>query len=97
MDIHVQLEERVPNIDDTHRHNGNVLLDHLFGATIHSFPVGEDEDAADASLDAMAGNLRAEGRTPYIIGLAASTPPLGARLRGRRDGTRRTMRRHPPL
>ena len=78
MDIHVQLEERVPDIDDTHRRNGNVLLDHLFGATIHSFPVGEDEDAADASLEAMADALRGEGRKPYIIGLAATTPPLGA-------------------
>ncbi len=78
MDCHVQLEERVPNIDDTHRRNGNVLLDHLFGATIYSFPVGEDEDAADASLEKIAENLRGDGRKPYIIGLAASTPPLGA-------------------
>ena len=78
MDCHVQLEERVPDIDDTHRRNGNVLLDHLFGATIHTFPEGENEDAADAALEEIAETLRGEGRTPYIIGLAASTPPLGA-------------------
>jgi len=78
MDIHVQLEERVPDIDDTHRRNGNVLLDRLFGATVHTFPVGEDEDAADASIAAIAEGLRGEGRTPYVIGLAASSPPLGA-------------------
>ena len=78
MDCHVQLEERVPDIDETHRRNGNVLLDRLFGATIHTFPEGEDEDAADASLERIAEDLRGRGRTPYIIGLAASTPPLGA-------------------
>lgn len=78
MDIHVQLEERVPDIDDTHRRNGNVLLDHLFGATIHSFPEGENEDAADAAIGRIAEGLRGQGRTPYIIGLAASSPPLGA-------------------
>lgn len=78
MDCHVQLEERVPDIDDTHRRNGNALLDRLFGATIHTFPEGEDEDAADASVARIAEGLRGDGRTPYIIGLAASTPPLGA-------------------
>ena len=78
MDIHVQLEERVPDIDDTHRRNGNVLLDRLFGATIHSFPEGEDEDAADAAIGQIADGLRGQGRRPYIIGLAASSPPLGA-------------------
>ena len=94
MECHVQLEERVPDIDDTHRRNGNVLLDHLFGATIHSFPEGENEDAADAALAQIADDLRGEGRTPYIIGLAASTPPLGAlgymigalELAGQHDG-----------
>ena len=95
MDCHVQLEERVPDIDETHRHNGNVLLNRLFGATIHSFPEGENEDAADAELEKIAEGLREEGRTPYIIGLAASTPPLGAlgymvaarELLGQRGGT----------
>lgn len=78
MGCHVQLEERVPDITDLHRSNGNVLLNHLFGATVHSFPEGENETAADAALEDLAGTLRAEGRTPYIIGLAASTPPTGA-------------------
>ena len=78
MDCHVQLEERVPDIDATHRQNGNVLLDHLFGATVYSFPEGENEDAADASLAKIAEDLRVRGCNPYIIGLAARTPPLGA-------------------
>ena len=40
MDCHVQLEERVPNVDQTYRASGNVLLDKLFGATIYSYPWG---------------------------------------------------------
>ena len=36
MGCHVQLEERVSNIDATHRMSGNVLLTKLFGATLHS-------------------------------------------------------------
>lgn len=78
MDCHVQLEERVPGVSDLYRTNGNVLLDHLFGATVYSFPVGEDEEAADASLAEIAAGLKASGKRPYIIGLAASCPPLGA-------------------
>ena len=77
MDIHVQLEERVPDVDALYRSSGNVLLDRMLGATIHSFPVGEDEAAADASLDRLARSLAEEGRNPYVIHLAPHHPPLG--------------------
>lgn len=78
MDIHVQLEERVPRDDHAYRHSGNVLLDRLFGATIHSYPVGEDESGADLRLEEIAASLRANGRSPYVIHLGMSYPPLGA-------------------
>jgi D-cysteine desulfhydrase/L-cysteate sulfo-lyase len=78
MAIHIQLEERVPDVDDTHRASGNVLLSKLFGAHLHSFPVGEDEEAADASLEALAEHLAAKGRRPYVIRLGLSHPPTGA-------------------
>src|SRR6187399_1866312 len=38
MDCHVQLEDRVPDVDETYRRSGNVLLDELLGATLHSYP-----------------------------------------------------------
>ncbi|MCY3770877.1 MAG: D-cysteine desulfhydrase family protein [Gemmatimonadetes bacterium] len=78
MEVHVQLEERVPDVDALYRASGNVLLDRLFGAKLHTFPVGEDEAAADASLDLLAQSLADEGRRPYVIHLAPFHPPLGA-------------------
>ena len=78
METHIQLEERVPDVDALYRTSGNVLLDRLFGAKLHSFPVGEDEPAADAALDLLAQSLAEEGRRPYVIHLAPAHPPLGA-------------------
>ena len=77
MDIHIQLEERVDGADDLYRASGNVLLDRLLGATLHSFPVGEDEAAADAALERLARSLADEGRRPYVIHLGVDHPPLG--------------------
>ena len=75
---HVQLEERVPDADSTHRNSGNVLLDKLLGATLHSYPEGEDEAGADRQINEISENLRAQGHTPYIIPLSPGHPPLGA-------------------
>ena len=78
LDIHVQLEERVPKSDPAYRNSGNVLLDKILGATLHSYPAGEDEAGADRNLAAIAGRLREAGRKPYIIPLAPGHAPLGA-------------------
>ena len=78
METHIQLEERVPDVDALYRSSGNVLLDRIFGAKLHSFPVGDDEPAADAALDLLAQSLEDEGRRPYVIHLAPAHPPLGA-------------------
>ena len=75
---HIQLEERVPKNDPLYRDSGNVLLDRMLGATLHSFPAGEDEAGADAQLDAIADELRERGAKPYVIHLASGHPPLGA-------------------
>ncbi len=77
MDIHIQLEERVDDADDLHRASGNVLLDRLLGATLHPFPAGEDEAAADAALERLARSLADEGAKPYVIHLGVDHPPLG--------------------
>ena len=78
MDCHVQLEERVPKNDPLYRSNGNVLLDRLLGATIHSYPDGEDEAGADARVHEIAAELAGQGRRPYVIPLAPGHKPLGA-------------------
>ncbi len=78
MACHIQLEERVPDVGEVYRQNGNVLLDRLLGATLHGYPEGEDEAGADAAVMALAGELRSRGHRPYVIPLAAGHPPLGA-------------------
>lgn len=74
----LQLEDRVPDVDDLYRQNGNILLDRLLDARFESYPEGEDEAGADAAVTARAKTLKAEGRRPYVIPLAADKPPLGA-------------------
>ena len=74
----IQLENRVPDTDDTYRQNGNVLLGELLGAEFMHFPVGEDEAGADQALHDRADELRAQGRAPYVIPLGIDNPPLGA-------------------
>ncbi len=78
MDIHIQLEDRVPGKDAVYKNSGNVLLDRLLGATLHSFAEGENEAAADANLHRVAEGLEAEGRHPFVIHLGIDHPPIGA-------------------
>jgi D-cysteine desulfhydrase family pyridoxal phosphate-dependent enzyme len=78
MDIHIQLERRVPLDDPAYRASGNVLLDRLLGATLHSYPIGEDEAGADARLEDIAADLRRQSRRPFVIHLGLGHPPLGA-------------------
>ncbi len=75
---HIQLEDRVPNESVPYNSNGNVLLDQLMGATLYSYPDGEDEAGADARLGEIAQTLRNAGEAPFIVPLAATQPPTGA-------------------
>ncbi|MGI9521973.1 MAG: D-cysteine desulfhydrase family protein [Hyphomicrobiaceae bacterium] len=78
MACHVQLEERVPDPSGTYRVSGNVLLDRLMGATVHSYPEGENEAGADHRLGEIADVLKREGRRPYIVPLSPGHPPIAA-------------------
>lgn len=55
---------------------GNLLLDRLFGATVHFIP-GLTLDQMNARMAARAEELRAAGQRPYVIPVGGSTP-LGA-------------------
>lgn len=74
----VQLEDRVKDMPSEYHHSGNVLLDHLLGAEVHTFPEGEDEIGADQALERLAKKLKLQGERPYVIHLAPEHPPLGA-------------------
>ncbi len=78
MDCHIQLEHRVSDTDDDYDNSGNILIDKILGATIHTYPRGEDEAGADRQLGVIAEKLKTEGKRPYIIPLAPGHPPLGA-------------------
>ena len=75
---HVQLEKRVENESAIYNSSGNVLLDRMFGALVHEYPEGEDEEGADKNLELIATELRKEGRKPYIVHLHPSHKPFGA-------------------
>lgn len=68
---HILLEDRTGYTDPNYTDNGNVLLDHLHGATVDRRPGGAD---MAAEMEALADRLRAEGRRPYVIPGGGSNP-----------------------
>lgn len=78
MECHVQLENRVEGMGEEYHKSGNVLLDRIFGARMHHFPLGEDEKAADINLARIAKRLKGEGKKPYLFTLSPDTKPTGA-------------------
>jgi len=63
------LEDVVGTPKSDYYHNGNVLLDNLFGANIHRLEAGED---CDNYADTLINKLSSEGRKPYLIPLGGS-------------------------
>jgi 1-aminocyclopropane-1-carboxylate deaminase/D-cysteine desulfhydrase-like pyridoxal-dependent ACC family enzyme len=62
--VHVVLRGAIPEVPD-----GNFLLDRLFGAVIHHVPAEASQAEFNAAVNALAAQLRAGGRTPYIVDL----------------------------
>jgi len=71
MDCHILLEDRTGSNDPNYNGNGNVLLDHLHGATTEKRAGGSD---MQAEMEAVAERLRAEGRKVYVIPGGGSNP-----------------------
>ncbi|MBD3766208.1 MAG: D-cysteine desulfhydrase [Rhodobacterales bacterium] len=68
---HLLLEDRTGSNDPNYKANGNVLLDHLHGATTEKRPGGAD---MQAEMEAVADRLRAQGRRVYVIPGGGSNP-----------------------
>ena len=64
MKCHAVLERRVPNVASSYETTGNVLFDHMFGATMEFRPSGLD---MNAEAQAVTDSLRAAGNIPYFI------------------------------
>ncbi len=68
---HILLEDRTGSNDPNYNNNGNVLLDHLHGATTEKRSGGGD---MNAEMEAVADKLRADGKTVYTIPGGGSNP-----------------------
>lgn len=64
LDCHVLLEDRTGSTDAQYNYNGNVLLSQLAGAHLAKRPGGTD---MPAEMEALAEDLRRQGRKPYVI------------------------------
>jgi D-cysteine desulfhydrase family pyridoxal phosphate-dependent enzyme len=57
---------------------GNLLLDHVYGATVHHVPAPEDPRLAlgndEAKVREVESELRAAGKKPYVIAVGGSSP-----------------------
>jgi L-cysteate sulfo-lyase len=71
MDCHLLLEDRTGSNDPNYNGNGNVLLDHLHGATTEKRQGGTD---MAAEMEAVAERMRAAGRKVYVIPGGGSNP-----------------------
>lgn len=68
---HILLEDRTGSNDANYNTNGNVLLDHLHGATTSRRAGGVD---MAAEMEVLADQLREQGRKPYVIPGGGSNP-----------------------
>ncbi|OYX42596.1 MAG: D-cysteine desulfhydrase [Rhodobacterales bacterium 32-67-9] len=71
MKCHILLEDRTGSNDANYNHNGNVLLDHLHGATTEKRGPGLD---MNAEMEAVAETFRKAGRKVYTIPGGGSNP-----------------------
>ena len=71
MACHILLEDRTGYDEPNYNTNGNVLLDHLHGATTQVFPGGHD---MPAEMERAAEARRDEGRRVYTIPGGGSNP-----------------------
>jgi len=71
MQCHILLEDRTQSNNENYNFNGNVLLDHLHGATTEKHGGGVDMNAA---MESVAETFRAKGRKVYTIPGGGSNP-----------------------
>ncbi|WP_187431264.1 L-cysteate sulfo-lyase [Roseobacter fucihabitans] len=71
MQCHIVLEDRTASNNANYNNNGNVLLDHLHGATTEKRPSGPDFNVL---IEEMAAQMRADGKKVYAIPGGGSNP-----------------------
>ncbi|MCG6884817.1 MAG: D-cysteine desulfhydrase [Silicimonas sp.] len=71
MGCHILLEDRTGSNNHNYNNNGNVLLDHMHGATTEKRPGGLD---MNAEMEKVAEQFRADGKKVYTIPGGGSNP-----------------------
>ena len=71
MGCHILLEDRTGSNNANYNNNGNVLLDHMHGATTEKFAGGLD---MNAEMEKVADRFRADGKKVYTIPGGGSNP-----------------------
>ena len=71
LECHILLEDRTGDHSPAYAQSGNVLLDKLHGASISRRSGGAD---MQAEMEALAEELRAKGKRPYVIPGGGSNP-----------------------
>jgi len=71
LECHILLEDRTGFNNRDYTLNGNVLLDHLHGATVSRRAGGTD---MNAEMETLAAGLREQGKRPYVIPGGGSNP-----------------------
>lgn len=71
LDYELVLSRPVPIDDLEYTENGNILLEHILEAKIHDLPAGAD---TQAFINNRLEELKAEGKTPYLVPLGGSSP-----------------------
>lgn len=71
MQCHIVLEDRTASNNANYNNNGNVLIDHLHGATTEKRASGPDFNAL---IEDMAADMRADGKNVYAIPGGGSNP-----------------------
>ncbi len=71
LDCHLLLEDRTGKTDHDYNESGNVLLDHLHGASVERCAANPD---MNGELAKVAARLKSEGRKPYLIPGGGSNP-----------------------
>jgi len=64
MACHIQHEARVSTDSPYYHDSGSLFISKLLGATLYSYPEGEDESGADRRLREIADDLQAAGADP---------------------------------
>lgn len=68
---HILLEDRTGKTDHDYTESGNVLLDHLHGASVERCAANPD---MNGELAKVASRMKSEGRKPYLIPGGGSNP-----------------------